>query len=355
MKKILKYLLALLGGAMIVGTMNLQLFADPNTNTTDSTGIKPDVKEHYHKTLITFADAKLVHDQFGLEIPIPEHGGKSMELRYFDKLPKNLNRLIEGVTPDGEELKVNTMNVELGQYGSYVTLSDVATKVTLDPLLVQASEAMGSQAGRTLDTVTREVITAGTNVYYAPSIVDNVETEIDSRANLDMTCRLTPDLIFRVQALLEGADAETIGDSYVGIIHPYAKYDLIRTDDFIEMHKYAAVTELYKGEIGMIGNVRFVQTSEAKVVGGSQHAGEGGKNNLAVFITMILGKDAYATTYAKGLGLEHIYKPLGQGQDPLNQRCTVGWKATKAAVRIKEQNMVRIESCGKFSTTAQAN
>ena len=69
----------------------------------------------------------------------------------------------------------------------------------------------------------------------------------------------------------------------------------------------------------------------------------------AVFLTMILGKDAYATTYATGLGLEHIVKPLGSGEDPLNQRATAGWKAIKVAERLVEQYMIRLESVSSFS------
>ena len=181
--------------------------------------------------------------------------------------------------------------------------------------------------------------------------------------------------IMQAQAQLEANLAEPINGSYIGIIHPYAAYDLMRSEEFIEWHKYAQPGELYRGEIGMIGNVRFVKSTEAKIVevtsagsevgadepaaggadSGADSGDDSGVTTTAVFLTMILGKDAYATTYATGLGLEHIVKPLGSGDDPLNQRCTAGWKATKTALRIKEQNMIRIESAGHFSATAKAN
>ena len=48
-------------------------------------------------------------------------------------------------------------------------------------------------------------------------------------------------------------------------------------------------------------------------------------------------------------------KPLGSGEDPLNQRATAGWKASKAALRLKEQNMIRIESGSYYRATAAAN
>lgn len=343
-------LMKLCATAAVMNAMrfDLQRFAEPNTNTTGSEGLSGENKTYYHDTLVDEAEPYLVHDQFAMEIPIPEHGGKTLELRIFDVLDKQMRKLVEGVTPDGNNMSMRTINVTIDQYGDYVTLSDVASVTMIDPLVLQATKAMGSQAGRTLDTVTREVLTAGTQVFYAPQIVGTTETEITSRASLDENCRITPDLCYQAQAQLKAMLAEPIGRSYVGIIHPYAAYDLMRDDEFIEMHKYAAVEELFSGEIGKVGNIRFVESTEAKVV-------KEGKNGLGVYLTMILGKDAYATTKAKGLGLEHIFKPLGSGEDPLNQRCTVGWKATKACLRVKEQNMVRIESCGHFSDRVEAN
>ena len=64
----------------------------------------------------------------------------------------------------------------------------------------------------------------------------------------------------------------------------------------------------------------------------------------------------YATTELEGGGLQHIVKQLGYGDDPLNQRASVGWKAVKTAERLSEQYMVRIESCSaRYSAKAKAN
>ena len=324
-----------------------QLFANPNTQTTATTGLSDENKTYYHDTLIDNAEPYLVHDQFAQEINIPEHGGKTVEVRYFDQLAKNVTALTEGVTPDGTSLSMGVKTATVSQYGGYVTLSDVINVTAIDPMLVQATKAMGSQAGRSLDTITRNVITAGTNVMFAPKYVNNVKTAVTARANLDATALIDVDTILKAAAQLENNLAETINGSYVAIIHPLVKYDLMRCQEFIDWHKYASPEELFRGEIGMIGNVRFVVSTEARIVM---------QSTLPVFITMVIGKDAYATTYARGLGLEHIVKPLGAGEDPLNQRATAGWKATKAALRLKEQNMIRIESaCSMGATITSAN
>ena len=74
-----------------------------------------------------------------------------------------------------------------------------------------------------------------------------------------------------------------------------------------------------------------------------------GKDGAAVFATMFFGANAYGTTDIGGGGIEHIVKQKGYGNDPLNQRSSVGWKATKAATRLVEEYMLRVESGSSFN------
>ena len=108
---------------------------------------------------------------------------------------------------------------------------------------------------------------------------------------------------------------------------------------------------VFKGEIGSIGNVRFVKSTEAKI-----WKDETCPEGLAVFSTLVLGAHAYAVTDVTGGGLQHIVKQLGYGDDPLNQRASVGWKATRVAEILSDEYMVRIESCSPvYSAKANAN
>ena len=90
-----------------------------------------------------------------------------------------------------------------------------------------------------------------------------------------------------------------------------------------------------------------METSEAKVFTG---AGASGRD---VYSTLIIGADAYGVTEITGGGLQHIVKQLGSAgtADPLNQRATAGWKATKVAERLVEAYMVRIETTSTFTGT----
>lgn len=335
--------------------LDLQMFATDSTqnqNTTGASGMSAEMKTFYEKRLIDQAEPALVHDQFGDPYPIPANGGKNIEFRKYDSLPKATTPLTEGVTPDGQTMNVSTVTAEVRQYGGWVPITDTLQLTAIDNNILQATKIIASQAGRTLDTIVRDVLAGGTNVIYAPKIGEGgVETAVTSRATLDATCQLTSDLIARAATQLKAMNADPIGTSFVGIIHPYVAYELRRDPDWIDVHKYAQPDEIYNGEIGTLHGVRFVETSEAKI-----WKGTGCPAGLAVFSTLILGAHAYGSTEIEGGGLEHIVKQLGYGDDPLNQRASVGWKAHKTAERLVEQYMVRIESCSaRYSATAEAN
>ena len=392
----------------------LSLFdGELNPNLTTSDGMSAEMKIFYSDYLIDLAEPELVHDQFGQKHPIPKNGGKVIEFRQYDPLPEQTTPLVEGVTPDGQSLTVKTITSEVKQYGGYVTLSDMLMMTAIDNNLVQATKLIASQAGRTLDTITREIINAGTVVQFS-------QGQVDSRDELyytseDDNCNLTVDAIKRAVRFLETQDAPQINGYYVGIIHPYSKYDLMKDPDWKTPHEYVDTENVYQNEIGELYGVRFVQSSRAKVFAGADLAsdsrtlavngssvsatttvpfdggkvaanalvgrmvniggtvtqvtanttsqltvadnvtaadntviypGEGGKDGADVYSTLILGDDAYGVTEITGGGLQHIVKQLGSAGsgDPLNQRATVGWKATKTAEILVQQYMVRIEA-----------
>ena len=313
--------------------LNLQMFADTQTTLLNNPGndLSPEMKVYYHDTLIDNAEPNLVYDQFGSKYPIPAHGGKTIEFRKYSPLPKLLTPLTEGVTPDGQSLNVSTVEATVAQYGGYVTLSDMLLMTAIDNNLVQGSKLLGNQAGATLDTITREVLNGGTNVVYAGGV--------ESREAV--TANLTVDDIKKAVRALKNQNADKIGDSFVAIIHPDVTYDLTNDPTWQAVKDYDP-KDWYEGEIGKIAGVRFVETTEAKIFAGG------------VYSTLILGDNAYGVTEIEGGGLEHIVKQLGSAgtADALNQRATVGWKATKVAERLVEQFMVRIESKSTFNGSA---
>lgn len=335
---------------VIYANLNLTLFNNTQTTLLNTSGndLSPEMKTFYADLLVDNAEPNLIHDQFGDEYNIPKNGGKVIEFRKYSPLDKALTALTEGVTPNGNKLNVSTITAEVDQYGDYIEISDVLDMTAIDRNLEQATRLLGNQAGRTLDTVTREVITAGTNVMYAPK-ADG--TEILTRATVAADCLLTVKTIFRAAARLNSMNTPKKNGSYVAIVHPNVSCDLMTSDDWVDVHKYATPENIYEGEIGKIGGVRFVESTEAKIIENA------GANGISVYCTMVIGENAYARTSVKGGGLQFIVKQLGSSgtADPLNQRATTGWKAMKVAERLEEMYMIRIEHASETDPNAESN
>ncbi len=312
-------------------------------------GLDPTIKMHYVRTLLENAEPKLVHLKYADEYPLPQGTGKRMEWRKFAKLPKALTPLVEGVTPVGNSLNMSTVEGEIYQYGDWIRLSDIVKLTALDNLIVQATKQLGSQAGRTLDTVARETLHGGTSVRYAPK---SSGAAVSVRSGLDGTCLLTPDLLLMAATDLDAMDNEGIDgtEDYIAIVHPYAAYDLMRNEEWKDWQRRQNSGRLYDREVGSVGRVHVITTSEAKI-----WKDDTCPSGLAVFGTIVLAAHAYGKTELQGAGLEHIVKPLGAGEDPLNQRASVGWKSTLGVTRLNEDAMVRLEHCSKYSPTANAN
>lgn len=255
--------------------INLRLFDNTQTTLLNAAGnsLSAEMKTYYHDRLIDNAEPNLVYDQFGAKYPIPKNGGKTIEFRKYDPLPKALDKLTEGVAPHGNKLNVSTVTATVDQYGDYIEVSDVLELTAIDRNIEEATKLLGAQAGRTLDTVTRDVITGGSNKIFAPKVSGATETQVLLRSDVDTTANLTPKVIRKAVAKLKQMNAVPIDDSFVAVIHPDVACDLLGNSEWIESHKYAAPENIYRGEIGKIAGVRFVESTEAKIIAPSPICG----------------------------------------------------------------------------------
>ena len=104
---------------------------------------------------------------------------------------------------------------------------------------------------------------------------------------------------------------------------------------------------LFKGEIGSLYGVRFVENPRAKIFEQEGAAGVGtGAPKQNVYSTLFIAENAYGIIPIEGSGMEHIVKPKGSAgtADPINQRSTVGWKCTTTAVILVPQYLLRVET-----------
>ena len=86
------------------------------------------------------------------------------------------------------------------------------------------------------------------------------------------------------------------------------------------------------------------------------YPGEGGKDGLAAYGCLFIGKGAYGVVDLSE-GTEVIVKPRGSSgtADPLDQRSSVGWKGIHAAAILYDEYIVRVECGSSYSGEDKAN
>ena len=309
--------------------------------------IVPAIASYYSGVIREKALPLLAHDKFGQIKDIPSNSSNVVKFRKYSALAAATTPLSEGNTPVGSSLSYTDITATVNQYGDYVTLSDFVLLTDIDQLLVETAVLLGEQAGLTLDTIIRDVLNAGTSVLRVNARSTRgavISTDYIDTGTLDKAIRYlhnqnAPKITSMVSSD-PGYETRPVDACYVGIVHPSVAYTLTGLTGFVPVEKYASKADLMDGEIGYYKEIRFIQTTNAKVFTGE------GNGSIDVYSTLILGKNAYGSTSISGAALENIVKPIGSAgsADPLNQRGTSGWKASKAGIILQQLWMVRVES-----------
>lgn len=328
--------------------VNLQLFAwtqgetagSPTVtpiNVTTQESMSPTMKTFYDTTLLENAREAMVFTQFGQKQPLK---GNKVEWRKYDTFEKAMTPLIEGVIPTGQKFGMTKIEATTNQYGDFTAVSDRLELESFDDVIFGATEEMGAVEGETYDTLTRNVLVAGNSVAYCGGVA--------SRGAITKENILTPEEVNKAQTWLKKNKAPKINGSYPALIHPSVAFDLRNSEEWKEYHKYNDTTPIFKGEIGELHGVRFIETNAAKVW-------KEGANGTAVYATLFLGKDAFGVLDPEGEGMEMIIKTKGQIGGPLEQFSTIGYKFCHGAKILYQERLLRVESGSSYGDVDEAN
>lgn len=316
--------------------------------------LDPEFGKINDEEFVRMHEAQLVFDRFGGKVNIPMNSGTSV--RFFKKqhLDPILNPLTEGLTPNPNKFTITAFTADVEQYGDWLMFSDVATQTSLHNLMKQVRQPQAYQAAKTRNILARNELMAGAQAAYCSKIgADGTETEVESISALDLTCKLT---VKEVQKMVARARAKDIppavGEDYIMIVHPDALFDLKRDPEYKDWNKGERVEKFENGEVGRIDGCRFVDSS---IAGITKESGEAGGN--AVYHNLFFGAEAYDMLDLAGGGVKVIVKEPGSAgtADPLDQRCSIGWKSWNGTCVKDDEAIWDLMCCTSKSAKAQAN
>ena len=295
---------------------------------------------------------ELYFDRFAeVEATNATNPGATHTFTIFQDLAVASSELSETTDVTPVALSDSQVNVTMKEYGNAVVTTAklrATSFINVDPV---AANAVGYNAGISIDSVCRDVLQAGTNVIYATGGA----TDPTSRTTINSDDTLSANDVRRVVAQLRGANVPTIGGSYVGFIHPDVSYDFRSATDAAAWRtpaNYVDPSGIYNGEIGMFEGVRFMESSRAPLfANASDNSGSAG--TIDVYGTLIMGRQALAKGIS--LGGEYGAQPTivyGTVTDLLKRFRPVGWKHFVGYGVFRQEALRRIESSSSIGTNA---
>ena len=318
-----------------------------------------ELKTYYDTELLENARVELFYAQFAKKQTLPANHGTTVEWRKWNTFAK-AQQLQEGVIPTGQKFGMSSKTGTINQYGTYAAISDKLELRAYDPVILGATEEMGASMAETQETLIRDALLVNTNVLYCDNITlatGEVTGATPTAPNLmeasaTVMCLLTPDTVAKAVTIMKKNRVPTINGKYYAVIHPSVAYDLRKSKEWIEAHKYAATSEIFNGEIGELHGCRFIENVFAPILDGDY----ANKAGTVTYATYFFGKDAFGIIDPEGGAAEMIVKDKSQVGGPLNQFSTVGYKLeTNGATILYTERLLRVMSCSSFSATDEAN
>jgi len=300
---------------------------------TTTTQIDSGVNNFYDKVLLQAAKPELVHELFAQSKPLPRKGSSIIKFRRYANLSTATTPITEGVTPPGQLLSKTDLTAQISWYGDYVHITDVVDATVEDEEWVVAGEKLGFQAGQTRDEIVRDILaTCASSTNASNGSNGNTPTEI-TRTDIDTIVKTL--LGYNAKTMTPQKDATNkvstagVQKSYWGIMDTDLIDDIEAVSGYKDIVEYSNQKGVMDAEVGNTGRVRWLMTSLGYTTGSPTQ-----------YYLPIIGQGAYGVTNLTGEALTNIRKGYGEnGDDPLNQRATSGWKMAFVARILNDEFM----------------
>jgi N4-gp56 family major capsid protein len=275
--------------------------------------------------------------KYGDKKNIPKRKGATANWRRLNNLSVSTTALTEGVTPDGVNLDVTAVTATVAEYGNWAKISEFLDMTGLDPILTETSQLMGENAGQSMDIIVRDIITAGTNVYYAANRA--------SRVTVAATDTITAADILRVRKIMKKNKVKEVklpdgSMGYLMFVSPDVAMNLMQTQEWKDQNTYVNTDNRKNGQLGKLYGVYFLEAVNVSIAAGAGAAG------IDVHLNLMIGASAYGIPDIEGSSKpEIIVHPAGSAgtADPLNQFNTVAWKSAFTSVILQQLAIIRYE------------
>lgn len=294
------------------------------------------MQTYYDKLLLEGLEKNLVYYPLGDKKSIPRNAGKVIYFTKYTKFSANTTAITEGTVPDSISLSSANISATLSSWGDYVVEADLLTMTAIDNVIKSAVKELGYRARLTIDTLVRNVLSAGGTTVYGGTAA--------ALSDVDASDTVSATNIRKAVRTLQNADVQTHSKGlYQGVIHPYVGYDIMSATtagNWLDVLKYTTQTPANANEVGTLFGVRFQSTTNvATTTSGTSGA-------ATAYYNSIIGDGAFGVVNIAGGALKSYVKQLGSAgsADPLNQLASIGYKITFATKELDSVRHIKLIS-----------
>jgi N4-gp56 family major capsid protein len=277
----------------------------------------------YSKEILFNAQPRLHFDQFAtVRTELGVQPGLTITLTRFANLTQG-GALTEGTRIVAQALSASNVSITVNEKGNAVSVSELLLRSSFDNIMQIAATLLGFDVARVLDADLMTICTTGTNVIYANRVA----------GRSSVAAGFSTQMVKDMREILATDNAPKIGDSYICFVHPHQGRELRDDPNWITASNYGAAGQIFRGEIGMYEDVRFIETTVMPIL---TNAGSGGTTD--VYQSCMFGFNAYGI--AIGLPVEL----RDNGVIDFQRERELAWYAIWGTGLITDANLVRGES-----------
>lgn len=290
---------------------------------------------------------ELIFDQYATERPTRlTHNGTPVRFFFTDDIPEQTTPLLENIDVDSVSYSGKTLDVTMREYGSAVTRTNLlrgTSMVAVDP---DIANKVGYNAGRSIDTLAKNALTASTVTYATPAGASLTGTIATIPANVTGDTWLGTTTLQIATSMLQQENVRPFrGGQYVLLTSPVGAQHLRNERDtggfrYIEARNNGqAGNDVWRGQIGMIEGVDIVVS-----------------NRMAAGTSLLIGAEALAKAYSNGAGYganpSTVVSPV---VDKLRRFASVGWLHLVGYSIFRGEAIVKISHATKWRPAGADN
>ena len=273
----------------------------PASNQTGTSTLGHLATVFYRKRALDRLQKKFTFRMACMDDMLPKQVGRTIQFFRYTNPSAVTTTTTEGTVGTGLALTSKVVSATVSQYSSFFTVSDLLQDTALDPILQNAAELLGYQAGLSVDTIVRGIIDAEIN----GTSVNQTLLSSNSYARL---------ADFRnSRHSLQANDVQPMDDGrFLAIVHPFVTFDLVNdpaAGSLLDVFKYTQPTSTAlvhyedRGTIsGEVAGCKIMESTNVKKTAGSPN----------LYRAYVFGKNGVGCVDLEGRGPNKIYDPSKQ-------------------------------------------